>query len=444
MHDRVLLAGTHSGCGKTTATIALLAALKARGLRVASFKCGPDYIDPMFHRSALGLPAHNLDPFLCGSQMLNSLLAHYTGRDVSILEGVMGYYDGIACTEWASTYEAAGMTQTPVILVVDVKGMANSAGAVVKGFLEYGKENHIRGVIFNRCPEARYADLCGPLERLCVKLLGFLPYSEENAIQSRHLGLLTADEVKGLRQKLRRLGALAEQHFDIDGILALAASAPEIRAGALYAGDEKYTARIAVARDEAFCFLYQENLDLLEALGAELLYFSPLRDAALPEGAGGLYLPGGYPELHVKALSQNRAMLADIRGRIQGGLPTIAECGGFLYLHDTLDGAPMAGVIRGNAYRTNKLQRFGYVELSAMRDTLICSAGGSFPAHEFHYYESENPGDAFTAYKAGRERSWPAIHAASTLYAGFPHLYFFADPNMARQFLRKAASYAAT
>ncbi|MDR1620584.1 MAG: cobyrinate a,c-diamide synthase [Clostridiales bacterium] len=443
MHNRVLLAGTHSGCGKTTITIALLAALRARGLYVASFKCGPDYIDAMFHKSALGVTAHNLDPFFCEPQKLNSILAHYKGKDVSILEGVMGYYDGIACTQWASTYAVAGITKTPVILVADVTGMANSIGAVVKGFVEYGRERHICGVIFNCCPEARYADLCGAVERARVRPLGFLPCNGDNAVKSRHLGLMTAHEVTDLPQKLSRLGALAEKHLDIDGILSLAASAPEVRAQALYREEEKVSARIAVAKDEAFSFCYQENLDLLEALGAEPVFFSPLRDAALPANTGGLYIPGGYPELHAQALGKNKPMLQCIRDSIGQGLPTIAECGGFLYLHDTLDGVPMAGVIGGDAFRTNKPQRFGYMELEANKDTLLCAKGESFFAHEFHYYESDNPGDAFTAHKAGRNKSWPAIHATDTLYAGFPHLYFHTNPKMARHFMRKAAGYAA-
>lgn len=438
--NRILVAGTHSGCGKTTVTCALLSALKARRLNISAFKCGPDYIDPMFHREVVGVRAHNLDAFFCDDAALRGQLAAHAG-DISVVEGVMGYYDGIGPEGRASTYEVARATGTPAVLVVDTKGMYASTGAVLKGFLEYREQSGIRGVIFNNASPLFYEGLCSIAEKTGVTPLGFLPKESKAAIESRHLGLVTASEITDIQDKLMRLGELAERHIDIDGLLALAASAPQLNA-AKRSIRPLGSVRIAVARDNAFCFMYQENLELLEALGAELAFFSPLRDQALPEHTGGLYLPGGYPELHLEELSGNAAMLEDISKAVQGGMPTIAECGGFLYLHDALDGFPMSGVIHASAYKTGKLKRFGYATLCAKADNLLCAAGDSIRTHEFHYYESTDCGEAFIAQKPLSERSWSCVHATDTLYAGFPHLYFDANPVFAENFVRKAIKYA--
>jgi len=437
--NRILITGTHSGCGKTTVTCALLKALKNRGLNPSAFKCGPDYIDPMFHRRAIGVPSYNLDPFFCTAEQLKRrLMVH--GGGVSVLEGAMGYYDGIGAEGCYSAYDVARITQTPVVLVVDAKGMYASAGAVLKGFLEYKAESNIQGVIFNNASPMLYEGLGIVAEQAGVKPLGFLPRETGATIESRHLGLMTAGEIADIEEKLALLGALAERHIDVDGLLSLAAHTPVLGADA---PDIRPfgSVRIAVARDDAFCFLYEENLELLRALGCKIVYFSPLVDSSLPDGIGGLYLCGGYPELHLKELSNNTAMLEAVDAAVQGGMPTIAECGGFLYLHDTLEGLPLAGVIHASAYKTEKLQRFGYVTLRAKADNLLCAAGGSIRAHEFHYYESTDCGADFVAGKPLREKNWPCIHASETLYAGFPHLYFDANPIFAENFVRKAMEY---
>lgn len=452
--NRILIAGTHSGCGKTTVTCALLTALKNRGFRPSAFKCGPDYIDPMFHRRAIGVTSRNLDPFFCTAQQLKRRIAAQTGG-IALLEGAMGYYDGVGSEGRYSAYEVARITQTPVVLVIDTKGMYTSAGAVLKGFREYKKPSGLRGVIFNNASPLLYAEFCSLAEKIGIKPLGFLPTAAKAAIESRHLGLVTAGEIAGIEEKLALLGLLAGQYIDIDGLLALAACAPALEAAlpeistseaALPEAAAPYTrppgpVRIAVARDKAFCFLYEENLELLTALGCEIVFFSPLSDTALPDGISGLYLCGGYPELHLETLSGNSAMLQAVNGAIQGGMPAIAECGGFLYLHDTLDGFPMAHVIHANAARTEKLRRFGYVTLYAKADNLLCAAGESIRAHEFHYYESADCGTDFIAQKPQSKRSWPCIHATPTLYAGFPHLYFDANPVFAENFVRKALEY---
>lgn len=438
--SRILIAGTHSGSGKTTVTCALLSALKARGLEVSAFKCGPDYIDPMFHREVVGVRAHNLDAFFCDDKTLRGQLVAHAG-DISVIEGVMGYYDGIGPEGRASTYNVARVTDTPVVLVVDAKGMHASAGAVLQGFRDYQPGSHIDGVIFNGITPSLYEDYRQIAENAGVPSLGFLPRQPELSIGSRHLGLVTAGEIADIREKLTRLGQLAEQYIDIAALLALADSANALEPTASIPKLLGKAVRIGVARDAAFCFLYQENLELLESLGAELAFFSPLQDNALPKDIGGLYLPGGYPELHLEALSANIAMRNAIYYAVSSGLPTIAECGGFMVLHETLDGYPMAGCIAAKAFRTDRLQRFGYVTLTAAVDNLLCRKGESIREHEFHYYDSDDNGSGFTAAKTRNGMEYACIHATDSLYAGFPHLYFPANPAFAESFVRKAAEY---
>ena len=438
--DRVLIAGTHSGCGKTTVTLALLMALKAQSVQVSAFKCGPDFIDPMFHRRAIGVPCYNLDPYFCDEEQLRSLLAAHAG-EISVIEGVMGYYDGVGPEGNYSTYDVARHTKTPVVLVIDVDGMYASAGAVLHGFLNYKPNSGICGVVFNGASAALYEGLKQIAEQAGITPLGFLPHAADCTLKSRHLGLVTPDEYADMQQKLLALGKLAQKYIDIAGIRALAERASEIKERPPQVSPVSRV-RIAVARDEAFRFMYQENVELLEALGTQVVYFSPLCDAALPENISGLYLCGGYPELYGAALSSNEAMRRSIREVIEGGLPTIAECGGFLYLHDTLNGLPMAGVIHASAYNTGKLTRFGYAELTAQKHNLLCDAGGTIRAHEFHYYDSGDCGDGFYARKPAGNRAWACAHASDTLYAGFPHLYFYANPSFAERFIRKAAQYA--
>ena len=435
---RVLIAGTHSGCGKTTVTCALLCALKSRGIDIASFKCGPDYIDPMFHREIVGVSSYNLDPFFSSGSELRSLLAENAG-DVSIIEGVMGYYDGIGPDGHVGTYTVADETGTPVILVVDAKGMYTSAGAVLQGFNTYRDKSHIEGVIFNNVTPSLYDDYRRIAEEADIHPLGFLPKTPALSISSRHLGLVTAGEIEDIKEKLWQLGELAERYIDISGVIDLAGSAPKLNAAHHTFKPSGKHVNIAVARDEAFCFIYQETLSLLESTGAVLKFFSPVNDNALPEGTCGLYLPGGYPELYKEALSSNSKMRSSISKAISNELPVVAECGGFMYLHNSLDGFPMAGAIDAQTYRTDKLQRFGYISLSAKTDNLLCRAGEVMYAHEFHYYDSTDNGESFTAKKARSGFEYSCVHTSKTMYAGFPHLHF--TPSSAGAFVDKAAEY---
>ena len=434
--NRILIAGTGSGCGKTTVTLALLCSLKKRGVGVSAAKCGPDYIDPMFHRKIVGAPSTNLDPFFFDENTLRYLLAKGASRgDLTVIEGVMGYYDGIGVSSGASTFELAEKTETPVILTVNARGAALSVLAQIKGFLTFVPESFIRGVILNNCTEKVYAALAPEIEkRLGIRALGFMPHIRDSEIGRRHLGLITADEIGNLKEKLELLSAQAEESLNLDGVTELAASAPELVFQSLSV--ERFEPfRVAVAQDRAFCFYYAESLDLLKEMGAELIPFSPLSDGRLPDGIHGLILGGGYPELYPEELSRNLSMRESVRAALDRGLPCIAECGGFMYLTENIAGSPMVGFIKGGARDTGKLSRFGYVTLTAKIDNMLCRRGESIPGHEFHRWDCDRTGDCFTAEKADG-RSWDCVFASETLYAGFPHFHFLANPRFAEGFCR--------
>jgi cobyrinic acid a,c-diamide synthase len=451
---RIVIAGTHTGCGKTTVSCALLAAFKARGVPIIAFKCGPDYIDPMFHRAVTEVPSYNLDPFfLNGADMRVQVVTKMRQRSMgtlekptlAVLEGAMGYYDGIGASCEASSYIVARDTKTPVILVVDLHAMGHSVFAVIEGFVRHQTDSGIYGIIGNGLSESRYLHYKPEIEKRGLKALGYLPHTQAWRIESRHLGLTTAAEIPLLQEKLVTLGRQAAETIDLDGVLALAHEAQDLTIEAVTRAPKtirNQKVRLAVARDESFCFLYQENLELLEDLGCDISFFSPLHDAALPEGSCGLVLCGGYPELYAASLAKNVRMRTAVKSAILGFLPTIAECGGFLYLHTLLDGLPMAGVLAARAFKTEQLQRFGYVTLTAKKDTMLCNAGDSIRAHEFHYWESTDPGCDFTAQKSNGT-AYPCIHATDQLYMGFPHLYFPANPDFAARFVQQMYAYHA-
>ena len=443
---RLLFAAPASGSGKTTVVCGLLRALKNRGKGVRAFKCGPDFIDPLFHETVVGVPSGTLDLFFSDQDQLKRLFCrHAAGADLCLMEGVMGYYDGLgAATDRASSYAVARALDAPVVLVVDGRGQSLSALATLTGFLRFREDSRIRGVIFNRMSESVYTALKPEVEKLGVRPLGFVPKAPELMIESRHLGLVTPGEIEDLGQKLDALAALLERTVDMEGLLALAGSAPALEAPPAPPIPPLPRTRIAVARDQAFCFLYRDNLDLLADYGAELIFFSPLHDDALPAGAQGLILPGGYPELHARALSENESMRRSVREAIQNGLPCLAECGGFLYLHRELEDMegrswPMAGVLDARAYRTPRLGRFGYITLTAKADTAFLPAGEIVRGHEFHYFESESCGDALRAQKPTGSRGWDCGHSRGNLLMGFPHLYYPSDPQLIERFLRACA-----
>ncbi|NBH70494.1 cobyrinate a,c-diamide synthase [Clostridiaceae bacterium] len=439
---RLLFAAPGSGSGKTVITCGILRILQRRQLSCVSYKCGPDYIDPMFHQYVLGVPGYNLDSFFLPPDQVKSLFEEKArGADMAVIEGVMGYYDGVAgTTTHASAYEIARITDTPVVLVVDGKKSSLSLAATVKGFLEYKPDSHICGVILNRTPPAMAERLRPCLEELGIRMYGALPPCEEARWESRYLGLTLPGEQARLREKVEALADRLEPCLDVEGLLELAGSAPPVHRASprtpLPFHQGKELRNIAIARDEAFCFYYQENLELLERNGWKLVPFSPLHDRHLPcAGVSAILLGGGYPEAYARELSENKAMLSELRAAYRQGTKFMAECGGFLYLHETLEGAdgisyPMVGLVRAKGYRTGKLSRFGYIILFGKDGQKLARA------HEFHYWDSTLPGQDLRAVKPLSARGWECMHVTKRMLAGFPHLYYASNPDWILEFLK--------
>ena len=441
-----LLAAPRSGSGKTTMTCALLMALKRRGCAPCAFKSGPDYIDPMFHRAVLGVESRNLDLFFSAPETVRTLYAKgAAGHGAAVCEGAMGFYDGLGgVSDRASAWHLADTLGLPVLLVAEPKGQSLTLAAELNGLVNFRTPSHIAGILLNNCTARMHVLLAPMLEKETgLPVLGFLPKLPEAVIGSRHLGLYTAAEVENLQQKLALLADAAEKHIDWPRLLALCEKEPP----ALPVQPETPPARvrIAVAQDEAFCFTYAETLEAFRDAGAEVVFFSPLRDTALPENIGGLYLPGGYPELHARELSENTSLLHEIKRKIESGLPTAAECGGFLYLGQSLTDAegqswPMAGVLPGEAKDAGRLVRFGYAALSADSDSMLFRAGESFPIHEFHHWDSTANGTALAAKKPVGGAAWRCGSVNEHFYAGFPHLYWAGTP-LPQRFAAAAENY---
>lgn len=458
---RILLAAPASGSGKTTVCCGLLELFRRRGMSLVSFKCGPDYIDPAFHSHVLGIRGYNLDSFFLDEREVDVLFRQKAaGADLAVLEGVMGYYDGVAgVSTRASTYHIAAITDTPVILVVDGKKSSLSLAALVKGFLEYRPDSRIGGVILNRTGPAMEQRLRPYLEELGVACLGAVPECGEARLDSRHLGLVLPWEQNRLKEQTGRLADRLEGCLDVEGILELAgmAAGEDREGGSSGKGAGKAVGsrnrRMAVAMDEAFCFYYQENLEFLQDHGWEPVPFSPVHDQGLPEHVDGMLLGGGYPECYARELSENQAMLKAVRAAAAGGVKILAECGGFLYLHAGLEGMdgkryPMAGLIPAEGFRAEKQTRFGYVALEqkgtgqgnparengavtekAAPEGKAQAPGKGLPrqvirGHEFHYWDSTAPGEAMTAAKPLTGRTWPCMYVTRQMIAGFPHLYY--------------------
>ncbi|MDO4293773.1 MAG: cobyrinate a,c-diamide synthase [Eubacteriales bacterium] len=455
--DRVMIAAPKSGSGKTTVACALLRALSESGRRVSACKCGPDYIDPMFHRDVIGVPSKNLDTFFTGEAGTRRLFAQgRTEGELVVMEGVMGLFDGLGgVREEGSTYHLAKVTQTPILLTVDAKGMGGrSALAVVAGFLAYDTERLIRGVLFNRMSRASYETVAPLLEKeLGIAALGCFPEQKGLHLESRRLGLVMPEEIAGLKQQVALAARELQKNVSIGKIMEIAAGAPETEPEEEPAnpgsdeGEEATRPVIAVAKDRAFCFYYEDNLRLLERCGARLVFFSPLCDRRLPEGCDGLLLGGGYPELYADKLAENKEMLFSVRTAVREGMPVVAECGGFLYLHETLRdpaGVPhrMAGIVPGECHDTGKLVRFGYVELTERREGFL-PEGTKIRGHEFHYYDSERNGEDCLAVKPATGRTYPCVIAGKSFWLGFAHLYYPSNPVFAERFVRKAGEYRA-
>ena len=513
---RLMIAAPASGSGKTTLTCALLRLLQNRGKSPVSFKCGPDFIDSMFHEQVLGVPSTNLDSFFVDEEEVREIFAEKIlsqrqnekkPADFAVIEGVMGLFDGLAGKSLkASSYDIARITNTPILLCVDASGMSRSIVPLVKGFLDYDRlqhkngENLIKGIFLNKVSKGSFQLLKALIEEESasygVKVIGYLPKDSEIALESRHLGLFLPDEIKDLNSRIQKSSQILDETTDFTELAMcnmqcegevspyaptqlVATPSPKVGNGTAMQGKNsqgeflvslpKSCARrasplksprdesvfkkdfskfshssfnVAVARDEAFCFYYDENLRLLEESGANLVYFSPLHDKALPSGIGGILLGGGYPELHAAELEANRSMRESIKSAVENGIAVMAECGGFMYLQEKLtdkDGVSyeMCGAIKGECAYTGKLVRFGYAEFASKEEEK--TEGGweklSVRGHEFHYFDSTNNGSDFTAKKPLSSRSWDCMIHTEKMLAGFPHLYYRSNPKIVEWFL---------
>lgn len=441
---RVMIAGQSSSCGKTLITCGIMRALVNRGKAVSSFKCGPDYIDPMFHEQVVKTKSGNLDSFFLRDNVLRYVFFKTAeGTDISVVEGVMGYYDGQkTTTSEGSSCDISLKLGIPTILVTDCSGASVSCVPVIKGFLEFS-ENRIAGVILNNMSETIFPEMKKYIEsELDVKVVGFLPRIPELDLESRHLGLVLPSEVESLECRLDLLAEKIEKTIDLNLLMEIAGSAGSMEVSEPQIPKLGKKAKIAVARDRAFCFIYPDNIRLMEDMGAEIVFFSPLDDRSLPEGISGLILPGGYPELCAEELASNRSMIADIAEKLKNGLPCLAECGGFMYLHSELEDRDgnahrMVGAVKGRCFNSGKLSRFGYVSLtsqendSVLKDLVV-------KGHEFHYWDSEDNGSCWTAQKTDG-KTYRCMHEGGAQIFGFPHLYYFSEPEMLYNFLKKCA-----
>ncbi|MGN0466528.1 MAG: cobyrinate a,c-diamide synthase [Lachnospiraceae bacterium] len=452
MIPRILIAGANSGCGKTTITCAILKVLTDKRFAVQSYKCGPDYIDPMLHTHITKIESRNLDPFFLDSKELEQIfIKDAKEAEIAVIEGVMGFYDGIAMTKNASTHSVAEATKTPVILVMNIKGMANTIIPILKGLKEYNfGDNQIKGVILNCCTKSLH-DMLKPLieEELGIMVCGYFPVDEKIVIKSRHLGLMTAQEIGNLDEIVEELGKVASETIDFEKIVMLAKSASvleenietpsEIIAVREELGDKEI--KIAVAKDKAFCFYYRENLDILEQMGAKLCYFSPIKDKKLPDGISGIYLGGGYPEAYARELSENKKLQKEIVKAHNEGIPIIGECGGFMYLCKELTNLkgevfPMSGLVDAKVFMTPKLNmQFGYVTATALEDTSFVKEGMKIRTHEFHYSKGEPAGELFEMEKVSGKK-WHGVYGKDNLMAGYPHWYFRNCLPMVGNFMR--------
>lgn len=481
--NRFMIAAPKSGSGKTMITCALLQLLKDSGKNVLSYKCGPDYIDPMFHKKVLGVPSKNLDTFFTDEKTTVQLfLDERADGDFAVLEGVMGLYDGLGgIYEQGSSYHLAKVTQTPIILVVDAKGMGKSVLALIAGFLQYDTHHLIKGVLLNRMSKGYY-DIIKPLieKELSVKVVGYFPEQKDIGLSSRHLGLVMPDELSDVKKQLNETADRLKKTIDMDLFIDIAEAADEIsdsesadedkrqtlkNAEPMRIQDQNNTVNIAVAMDEAFCFYYEDNWKLLEKCGAKLQYFSPIHDTKLPEDCDAMLLGGGYPELYAKELSKNVSMLNAIKKAFKAGMPTVAECGGFMYLHtyirnicddndeknnaDTqnkadiqndMNKSKLVGALDGGCHFKGKLVRFGYIELAEKHSNFL-PLNEKIKAHEFHYYDSTDNGADCIATKPATGRSYDCVISHDNYWLGFPHLYYPSNPHFAESLVRKAYEY---
>lgn len=452
-----MIAAPKSGSGKTTITCALLKCLSDRGIKISAFKTGPDYIDPMFHKKILGINSKNLDLFFTDEESTRELFLAENDAELSVIEGVMGLYDGLGGVNIeASSYHLARTLKTPIVLVVDAHGMGRSVVAEIAGFLSMDAEHLIKGVILNRISEMLYDSLKALIEHeLGINVLGYYKDSPDMKIESRYLGLTLPDEIENINETIKIAADELAETVDLRMIVRIAENADELpdasineNSGNYHKGDVNLQpVKIAVAYDRAFCFYYEDNLRLLEQYGAELIQFSPIKDKYLPEGVSGIIIGGGYPELFGERLSQNQSMKESIRDSIESGMPSLAECGGFMYLHNSIESKegevyPMVGIIDGDCTYLGHLSKFGYVRLEDINGKFLKDeTRNMIRGHEFHYYESSNSGDDCIARKPVGGREWKSSFVTDNSWWGFTHLYYPSNPEFAKTFVEKCREW---
>ena len=457
----IIIAAPHSGSGKTVITLGIMECMKRRGLLVAPFKVGPDFIDPGYHRLVTGRPSINLDGWMCGADFVRETFSHHLkNADIAVIEGVMGLFDGISgLSDDGSTAQVAKLTGSPVILVLDAKSMARSAAAIVKGFAEFDPELNLAGVIFNNVASENHGRILRQAIEATlptIKVLGTIPRDEKLHIPSRHLGLLTAEENPLPQEFLDHLAETVRTNVDL-GLLWTVANLQAIDQ-TLPFGDATPVTRteakacIAVARDEAFCFAYEDNLRLLQEAGAELVEFSPLRDSILPEGIAGIYLPGGYPEVFAETLAANVSMKAAVHAAIESEMPVYAECGGFIYLTQGVADAKngpatfheFVGIFPATTRMLARRKALGYREVESVAASIIGPRGTVGRGHEFHYSEMEFMPETVERLYQVRKNGvdlGPEGFRHKNCLASYIHLHFGSCPGMAVAFVANCRDY---
>lgn len=450
---RLVIAGVSSGTGKTTIVTGLLAALKARGLAVQPFKVGPDYIDPGFHKLAAGLPSHNLDSWLVPEDKIQDVFYLQAEKaDIAIVEGVMGLYDG-GKNGVSSTAQIAKRLQAPVILVLNAKAMSESAAAIVLGFKNYDPEINIAGVIVNNLGSKSHAQIIAQaIEKIGVPVVGCVLRRPEMSLPERHLGLTPTEEQEQLLKRIEVMKQAVQEDIDIDKLLDIAQQVPALAKREVHFANKLQAVKIAVARDEAFSFYYPASMKVLEDLGAELIYFSPLKDTTLPQGISGLIFGGGFPEMFAQELSDNQGMLQAIRTAQKRKMPIYAECGGFMYASRAIvdfEGREyqMLGLVPGICQMQKKLQTVGYVQTKALQNNALMNKGEVIRGHEFHFSSFQPDCEAefswafeFTKMRTGN--SYCGGYVQDNLVTSYLHMHFLGNVSLAENFINKCAGFA--
>lgn len=451
--NRIMIAATSSGIGKTTLSLGLMAAFKRRGLEVQPFKVGPDYIDPGFHRLVTGNPSYNLDSWMLEEDVLRFLFyKNMQGKDIGIIEGVMGLYDGIGVERQAlgSSAHISKILKAPVILVIDGSAMSSSAAAMVLGYKLYDLEVNIQGILINRVSgQSHYALLKEAIERdTNIKCLGYLPKDLNLSLNSRHLGLIPVEEVENFKEKVDLLADYIEKYLDLEKILQLSKKVKPVKFQKDYRAsclDYGQGLTLGILKDKAFHFYYQDNIDLLMDMGIEIKWISPLEDDTLPKNLDGLYLGGGFPEVFANELQQNQIFRKSLYQALDLGLPAYGECGGLMYLTQEIQDLEgknydMVGFFPTQSMMTKRLQRFGYVEIET-KDHIKTKG------HEFHhskivenrllkyYYEVRK--------KRGEEtvKTWKCGLKRKNVLAGYPHIHFYSNTEFLKNFLKLCKNY---